>query len=94
MALSSPSSDTKVLYDNAMILFDALWDHTPIRLLGLRTSKLTSEDTPVQLNLFDYMKERPDFEKQKKLNAALDKIRDRYGADSIKRGSMLSKDDM
>lgn len=94
MALSSPSSETKVLYDNAMILFDALWDHTPIRLLGLRTSKLTSADTPVQLNLFDYIKDKPDSEKQKKLNAALDKIRDRYGADSIKRGSMLSKDDM
>ncbi len=34
-------------------LFDELWNHTPIRLLGIRTGKLLDEDAPVQMTLFD-----------------------------------------
>ena len=92
MALYTPTSSTDALYKAAMTLFDALWDHTPIRLLGLRTSKLVNEDAPVQLSLFDMMDAKPVSEKQQKLNAALDQIRNRYGSDSVKRGSMLSPD--
>ena len=61
---------------------------TPIRLLGLRTTKLVEEDAPIQLSLFDYM--APVSEKQQKLDAALDSIRSRFGKDSIKRGSLLN----
>lgn len=51
--LAVPASTSAALYDCACRLFDELWNGTPIRLLGLRTSKLTAEDTPVQLSLFD-----------------------------------------
>ena len=34
-----------------------------------------------QLNLFD----RSDYEKQERLDAAIDRIRERYGVDSVKR---------
>ena len=87
MPLDTPTASTDLIYQKACVLFDELWDGTPIRLLGIRTTKLTAEDDPIQLNLFDYMK--PVSEKQQRLDAALDSIRNRYGKDSIKRGSLL-----
>lgn len=87
MPLSGPTASTDILYRHACRLFDELWDGTPIRLLGVRTTKLVEEDAPIQLSLFDY--QAPVSEKQKKLDAALDNIRARYGKDAIKRGSLL-----
>lgn len=52
--LFSPDATSGILYEYACRLFDELWDGTPIRLLGLRTSKLLPEDAPVQLSLFDF----------------------------------------
>lgn len=88
MILDTPTNSTDTVYRHACILFDELWDGTPIRLLGVRTTKLVEEDTPVQLSLFDYR--APVSEKQQKLDAALDSIRNRYGKDAIKRGSLLN----
>lgn len=51
--LSIPAATCAALYDCACRLFDELWDGTPVRLLGIRTSRLVPEDTPVQLSLFD-----------------------------------------
>lgn len=85
--LDTPSASTDVIYAKACKLFDELWDGTPVRLLGIRTSKLVADNEPIQLNLFDYV--APVSEKQQRLDAALDKIRERYGKNSIKRGSLL-----
>ena len=46
------ASDTGI-YQTAMELFDELWDGRPIRLLGIRTSKLVREDEPWQMSIFD-----------------------------------------
>ncbi len=88
--LNSPTASTDVIYKQACALFDELWNQTPVRLLGIRTSKLTDEDEPVQLSLFDYS--APISEKQKKLDAAMDKIRNRYGADAVVRGTLMPFD--
>ncbi|MDE7287030.1 MAG: hypothetical protein K2N55_09370, partial [Lachnospiraceae bacterium] len=40
-------------YETACRLFDELWNSSPIRLLGVRSSKLTDVSEPVQLSLFD-----------------------------------------
>lgn len=85
--LDTPTSSTNIIYRQSMALFDELWNETPIRLLGIRTSKLVPESEPVQLNLFDYT--APVSEKQQKLDAALDSIRRKFGKDAIKRGSLL-----
>ena len=87
MILNQPTASTDVIYRTACGLFDELWDGTPIRLLGIRTGKLSEENAPVQLNLFDYA--APVSEKQKKLDAALDDIRAKYGKDAVKRGSFV-----
>lgn len=87
--LSTPSSSNDVIYKAAVELFDELWDHTPIRLLGIRTSKLQTQDEPVQMSLFDLDTAVPS-EKQQKLDAALDSIRSRYGSSSVVRGSLFT----
>lgn len=85
--LQPPTASTDRIYQTACQLFDELWDGTPIRLLGVRTTKLVEADEPIQLGLFDYS--APVSEKQQKLDAALDELRARYGKDCIKRGSLL-----
>lgn len=91
--LNMPTSSTDIIYKNACALFDELWNGSPIRLLGIRTSKLLSDQEPVQLNLFDMAQSAPASEKQQKLDAALDAIRSKYGKDAIKRGSLLNSPD-
>lgn len=85
--LDTPTASTEIIYRKACDLFDELWDGTPIRLLGIRTTKLVEESAPIQLSLFDYAAVTS--VKQQKLDAALDQIRTKYGKDSIKRGSLL-----
>lgn len=99
--LDVPVHNTDIIYEKSCLLFDELWDGTPIRLLGIRTSKLVPENEPIQLNLFDMAKASPSsampsghsipVSKQQKLDQALDAIRKKYGADSIVRGSLLQR---
>ena len=103
--LTKHTSNDMDIYHAAMELFDELWDGRPIRLLGIRSSKLVSEDEPEQLSLFDMTftvgdtsskkntvemaKILPNKEKQEKLNKALDSIKKKYGEGAIKRGTFL-----
>lgn len=87
--LEQPSASTDVIYQTACRLFDELWDGSPIRLLGIRTSRLVGETEPQQLNLFDYQASSTKSAKQQKLDSALDSLRSKYGKDIIKRGSLL-----
>ncbi len=87
MTLDSSTNVTERIYACACRLFDAAWDHSPIRLLGVSTSHATSE-TYEQYDLFDNGRN----EKLAKLNSAVDKIRSRYGEDSIRRACFLGQD--
>lgn len=91
--LDSPVSSADLIYETACSLFDEIWDQTPVRLLGIRTSKLVSKDEPVQLSLFDYERKVPQNEKKEKLDAALFHIRKKYGENSVVRGSFLNTKD-
>lgn len=85
MQLSSPANTTDQIYKNACILLLELWNQNPVRLLGIRTSKLTHEDAPVQLSLFD----TPVNEKQLKAEKAIDFIKNKFGKDAVVRGTFL-----
>lgn len=87
--LEIPSASTDVIYQTACRLFDELWNGKPIRLLGIRTSKLVPDTEPRQMSLFELQEEKTQSEKQQKLDLALDSLRDKYGKDIIKRGSLL-----
>lgn len=87
MTLNSATNVTNELYHHACNLFDQLWKGQPIRLLGIHISKATSENHR-QYSLF----EQQDVEKLSKLDSAIDKIRHKYGDDSIKRATFLKGD--
>lgn len=87
--LETPSDSTDTLYRTACRLFDELWSGEPIRLLGIRVSKLVANTEPTQMSLFDYQAQTPENEKHKKLDAALDSLRSKYGKNIIKRGSLM-----
>lgn len=96
--MQSPTAGSDTIYRTARALFDELWNGTPIRLLGIRSSKLVSAQEPVQISLFDLPvvqeKERGSAAhisaaKEARLEQALDSIRQKYGADAVVRGSLL-----
>lgn len=91
--LETPSDSTDKIYQTACRLFDEIWNGSPVRLLGVRVSKLVANTTPTQMSIFDYQQKAPENEKQKKLNTALDSLRAKYGNDIIKRGSLLDSPD-
>lgn len=80
------------IYQAACELFEELWNREPIRLLGVRTSKLADEGEPEQLSIFDIQYEKPKDEKHKKLDKALDEIRKRFGEQAVVRGTFLDSE--
>jgi len=86
--IEPPTNTSERIYCTACQLFETLWNKTPIRLLGIRATKLLSDDAPIQMSLFAF--DATDNEKQKKLDLALDAIKKRYGEQAVKRGSSLS----
>ncbi len=85
--LTSPTNATNRLYDEVCHLFEECWDGSPIRLLGVSTSKISSESMR-QLNLFDQLPSHEN-SRQEKLDSAIDKIRRKFGDDAIKRARFL-----
>ena len=89
--LERPSSDPQVIWETACSLFREAWSGEPVRLLGIRTSKLSDESEPEQLSLFDMeMPKEPD-EKHKKLKKALDELNVRYGDGAVMKASMMKR---
>ena len=80
----------KDIYMAAMQLFRELWNGEPIRLLGIRSSKLVEESEPQQLSIFDIpVKYEEEIRREKKiarLDAALDKVRKKYGKEIVQKG--------
>jgi len=89
MQLTRATQITARIYETACLLFDELWSGEPVRLLGIRTARLLDEDEPEQMNLFDMQIGQPKDEKHQKLERALDEIKEKYGKDAVKRGSLL-----
>lgn len=89
--LSGVTADEKEICRTACRLFDELWNGEPVRLLGIRTTKLSDKNEPVQLTIFDYEKVQPKLEKQRKLEEALGRIRKKYGEDAVRKGTAEEK---
>lgn len=93
--LKRPTNSDRMIHDTAEALFQELWDGRPVRLLGIRSSKLAGEDEPEQLSIFDmehkeYAGRQKD-ERFEKLDKALDGIRRKYGEDAVVRGKVQRK---
>jgi len=85
MTLFSPTNITNEVHRAACILFDELWDGSPIRKLGIHTGKVVYGGAERQMNLFDLDR----YERFIKLDRAVDMVRERYGEDSIMRAVFL-----
>lgn len=83
----TPTNITAELHEAACRLFEELWDGSPIRLLGISTSRIRDEGCARQMNIFG----GEDYEKLEKLDHAVDSIRTRFGNDAIMRASFLKK---
>lgn len=86
MTLFSPTNTTNEVHRAACRLFDELWDGTPIRHLGVHTSKVVSGESLRQLNLFDMNR----YEKLSRLDSVVDVVRERFGDDAIMRAIFLN----
>lgn len=85
ITLLDATNTTTEIYQAASRAFDECWNGQPIRHIGIHTSKLREDDQVRQLHLFDYDR----CEKLMKLDQAIDRIRNRYGDDSIMRAVFL-----
>lgn len=84
MTLNNATNITIEIHRCACQLFEQLWDYkTPIRHLGIHTSRIKDHQDMRQLDMFD----TTDYEKLEKVDATVDKIRRRYGNDSMMRAA-------
>lgn len=93
----SVDSGTEI-YALSKNLFKELWNRTPVRLLGVRTANLVDEGQPEQMSIMDMLNSDGDVnsnslsrEKIKKLDKALDAIKEKYGDKAVSRASLLVK---
>ena len=83
--LGFSTDNTTQVYEVAKKLLKEMYvEGTPIRLIGLRLSNLT-EKAQEQLSLFN----TEENEKQKAIDKTLDKIKDKYGYQSITRAGEM-----
>ncbi len=85
--LLSPTHNTDDIHKISCTLFDELWDGSPIRNLGVQTSKVVPVATERQMNLFSYELD----EKKEKLDQAIDLIRNKFGTTAIQRASLVAQ---
>lgn len=85
--LENSTNNTSIIFETAKKLLDEMWRDDPIRLVGLALDGLSSE-LSYQTSLFDVPEE---FEQNKDLDNAVDKLKDKYGIDVIKKASLLGK---
>ena len=85
--LQTATNLTWEIYQVACELFLELWNHGPIRHLGIHTSGVINGDFYRQPTLFDEI----DYDKLEKLDKTVDSLRKRYGMDSIMRASFIKQ---
>ena len=89
--LDKPANDPEVLKETACSLFLEVWSGEPVRLLGIRTSKLIDEAAPEQLSIFDIEIPKEPDEKHKRLKKAMDEINGRFGDGAVMKASLMPK---
>lgn len=85
--LLSPLDSTNQIYEIVCQLFFTLWTGYPIRHLGMRVTDLVDNDQ-FMVDLFQI----DQVEKARKLDATVDKLRERFGDTIIQRAVFLHED--
>lgn len=87
--LNRSTASTQRIFDTALALLNQLWDGRPLRLLGVRASDIDRDSDTYQMDLFD----RGQNKKLDQLDAAIDRIRDKFGDAAIRRAVFLGADE-
>lgn len=108
MTVERPTDSGTEIYNMSKELFNELWNKKPIRLLGIRTANLVEEGEPEQMSIMDMLNSgelqgqeknkgkiiaQPSREKMKKLDKALDAIKDKYGEGAVSRASLMKREE-
>lgn len=84
--LENATDLTDEIYINATRLFKEFWKGQPLRLIGVALTGLT-DGTYEQMSLFEDTENK---ERRRKLDAAMDEIRMKFGNDKITRASIMN----
>jgi DNA polymerase-4 len=92
--LATPCCDDITLRETGMTLLNEHLRKRPVRLIGFGVSGLTETDEPKtqQLNLFENLNTTL-HEKRSRLSHTADGIKQKFGPQSIRRGSAIEKED-
>ena len=85
--LQTATNLTWEIYQAACELFLELWNHGPIRHLGIHTSRVQSDGSFRQTTLFDEI----DYEKLERMDKTVDVLRKRFGMDSVMRAAFIKQ---
>lgn len=81
-----PTASTKIIYKEVKKLMDELYTKgIYVRLLGVRVDNLIEEQN-MQLSLFENVQNK----KQERIDGVLDKIKEKYGYNSVKRAGEIN----
>jgi len=84
-----PTCLTKDIYVTGSRLLEENWNRNrPVRLLGIGLGNCR-DDYVGQISIFDIMGEEEKSKKEEKLEKAVDAIREKFGADKVKRAKLL-----
>lgn len=88
--LPVPSCTTKELVDAAMQLFQTRYRFTrPVRALGIRACNLVEMENGLQMSFYG---NTVDQAKRESIESCVDRLRERYGRDAVRRASVLKAD--
>lgn len=86
--LKNATNQTNIIYETTKKLLDEMWDEDiPIRLIGIRLDNL-SDTSNHQVSLFDKIENNED---NKTIDKVVDKLKNKYGYNSISKASISKK---
>ena len=87
------TSITKEIYQTGCSLLEQNWNKShPVRLIGISISGFYEYESSDQLSLFDPMQVNVQADKNKQIDKAMDKIRNKYGSEKITLAALIKKE--
>lgn len=83
--LANATNITSEIYQISVMLFEEMWDHKPVRLIGIRLEHLT-DTVSHQVSLFENLEVR---EKDNELEQVVDQMKEKFGSAIIKKASLM-----
>ena len=87
--LDIATNSTKIIYEEAKRLLHELYKGEAIRLIGIRVDGLSNKNE-IQLSIFDTKSN----EKQEKLDKVIDRLKDKYGYNTITRAGKINLEEI